>query len=208
MNRQQQPSIRRIVCAEARHGAARRLRVADFRADAIAGLHGGNCRTCRCRWRSRSRPVSSPGRGLYTAVMGGFLVSLLGGTRFQVGGRRRFHRAGGVDRRPSRLDRVILADHDGRRVSDCRGLSAARYLHQIHSLSGDGGFTAGIAADQFASQLKDLGITLRAGSRRIAFEAGVWRGVSPPTFSRSRGGRQHPIIVGLAEDCAGTGPAS
>ncbi|MCF7643672.1 sodium-independent anion transporter, partial [Acinetobacter johnsonii] len=28
----------------------------------------------------------SPGRGLYTAVVGGFLISLLGGSRFQIGG--------------------------------------------------------------------------------------------------------------------------
>src|SRR5689334_4891813 len=28
----------------------------------------------------------SPDRGLYTAIVGGFLVSLLGGSRFQIGG--------------------------------------------------------------------------------------------------------------------------
>ncbi len=28
----------------------------------------------------------SPERGLYTAIVGGFLVSLLGGSRFQIGG--------------------------------------------------------------------------------------------------------------------------
>src|SRR5215469_8639239 len=28
----------------------------------------------------------TPGRGLYTAVIGGFIVSLLGGSRFQIGG--------------------------------------------------------------------------------------------------------------------------
>ena len=27
-----------------------------------------------------------PERGLYTAIVGGFLVSLLGGSRFQIGG--------------------------------------------------------------------------------------------------------------------------
>src|SRR3954468_20643364 len=29
---------------------------------------------------------TSPERGLYTAIVGGFLVSLLGGSRFQIGG--------------------------------------------------------------------------------------------------------------------------
>src|SRR5271163_3979547 len=28
----------------------------------------------------------SPGRGLYTSIIGGFLVSALGGSRFQIGG--------------------------------------------------------------------------------------------------------------------------
>src|SRR6202161_4780215 len=28
----------------------------------------------------------TPGRGLFTAVVGGFIVSLLGGSRFQIGG--------------------------------------------------------------------------------------------------------------------------
>ena len=28
----------------------------------------------------------APERGLYTAIVGGFLVSLLGGSRFQIGG--------------------------------------------------------------------------------------------------------------------------
>ena len=28
----------------------------------------------------------TPDRGLYTAIVGGFLVSLLGGSRFQIGG--------------------------------------------------------------------------------------------------------------------------
>ncbi len=30
----------------------------------------------------------TPERGLYTAIFGGFMVSLLGGSRFQIGGRR------------------------------------------------------------------------------------------------------------------------
>src|SRR6478672_7229632 len=57
----------------------------DFRADAIAGL------TVAIVALPLSMAIAiasgvSPGRGLYTAVIGGFIVSLLGGSRFQVGG--------------------------------------------------------------------------------------------------------------------------
>jgi hypothetical protein len=38
-----------------------------------------------CRWPSRC-PRVSPERGLYNAIVGGFLVSALGGSRFQTGG--------------------------------------------------------------------------------------------------------------------------
>src|SRR4051795_2283550 len=39
----------------------------------------------------------TPDRGLYTAVVGGFLVSLLGGSRFQIGGAgRRLSLRGGA----------------------------------------------------------------------------------------------------------------
>src|ERR1700742_466206 len=60
-------------------------RVADFRADVIAGL------TVAIVALPLSMAIAiasgvEPGRGLYTAVIGGFLVSLLGGSRFQVGG--------------------------------------------------------------------------------------------------------------------------
>ena len=44
----------------------------------------------------------SPERGLYTSIVGGFLVSALGGSRFQIGGPgRRLYRAGRRDRRAS-----------------------------------------------------------------------------------------------------------
>jgi len=58
---------------------------ADFRADAISGL------TVAIVALPLSMAIAiasgvSPGRGLYTAVIGGFIVSLLGGSRFQIGG--------------------------------------------------------------------------------------------------------------------------
>src|SRR6266850_2252387 len=59
--------------------------VADFRADVISGL------TVAIVALPLSMAIAiasgvTPDRGLYTAVIGGFIVSLLGGSRFQIGG--------------------------------------------------------------------------------------------------------------------------
>src|SRR5690349_20724470 len=56
-----------------------------FRSDAIAGL------TVAIVALPLSMAIAiasgvTPDRGLYTAIVGGFLVSLLGGSRFQIGG--------------------------------------------------------------------------------------------------------------------------
>src|SRR5918992_4847604 len=57
----------------------------DFQADAVAGL------TVAIVALPLSMAIAigsgvGPERGLYTAIVGGFLVSLLGGSRFQIGG--------------------------------------------------------------------------------------------------------------------------
>ena len=57
----------------------------DFRADAIAGL------TVAIVALPLSMAIAigsglSPDKGLYTAIIGGFLISALGGSRFQIGG--------------------------------------------------------------------------------------------------------------------------
>src|SRR5580698_5019579 len=57
----------------------------DLRADAIAGL------TVAVVALPLSMAIAiasgvSPERGLYTAIAGGFIVSLIGGSRFQIGG--------------------------------------------------------------------------------------------------------------------------
>src|SRR5215216_3767473 len=59
--------------------------LANFRADAIAGL------TVAIVALPLSMAIAiasgaSPAQGLFTAIIGGFLVSALGGSRFQVGG--------------------------------------------------------------------------------------------------------------------------
>src|ERR1700684_4707001 len=60
-------------------------RLADFRADAISGL------TVAIVALPLSMAIAiasgvTPDRGLYTAVVGGFILSLLGGSRVPVGG--------------------------------------------------------------------------------------------------------------------------
>jgi hypothetical protein len=62
-------------------------RRADLKADIVAGL------TVAIVALPLSMAIAiasgvTPDRGLYTAIIGGFLVSALGGSRFQIGGRR------------------------------------------------------------------------------------------------------------------------
>ena len=57
----------------------------ELRADAVAGL------TVAIVALPLSMAIAiasgaTPAQGLYTAIIGGFLVSLLGGSRFQIGG--------------------------------------------------------------------------------------------------------------------------
>jgi sulfate permease, SulP family len=62
-----------------------RYRLDDFRADVVAGL------TVAIVALPLSMAIAiasgvSPERGLYTSIIGGFLVSAFGGSRFQIGG--------------------------------------------------------------------------------------------------------------------------
>jgi len=106
----------------------------------------------------------SPERGLYTAVIGGFLVSALGGSRFQVGGP-----AGafivlvaatvakfGVE---GLLLTVLLSGLMLTLIGLLRLGSLIRYIPHAVVV----GFTCGIAVTILASQLKDLGGLTLAG---------------------------------------------
>lgn len=100
----------------------------------------------------------SPERGLYTAIVGGFLVSALGGSRFQIGG-------------PAGAFIVLVAATVGRFGVEAlfltvllsglmlifAGLTRLGSLirHIPHAVTV--GFTAGIAVTILASQLKDFG---------------------------------------------------
>src|SRR4051795_6454084 len=137
--------------------------LADFRADALAGL------TVAIVALPLSMAIAiasgvSPGRGLYTAVIGGFLISLLGGSRFQIGGPAGAFIvlvAATVDRQG--LDGLLLATMmSGIMLVIAGYLRLGTYIKFI-PYPVTVGFTAGIAVIIFVSQLRDLfGITLTA----------------------------------------------
>jgi SulP family sulfate permease len=136
--------------------------LAAFRADALAGL------TVAIVALPLSMAIAiasgtTPERGLYTAIVGGFLISALGGSRFQVGG-------------PAGAFIVLVASAVARHGIDgvllatmMAGvfLMAAGYLRlgtfiKFIPYPVTVGFTAGIAVIIFASQIKELfGLTLQ-----------------------------------------------
>jgi SulP family sulfate permease len=136
----------------------------DFRADAVAGL------TVAIVALPLSMAIAiasgtTPDRGLYAAIFGGFLVSLLGGSRFQIGGPAGAFIvlvAASVVRHG--IDGVLLATMIAGAILMVAGLlrigTYIRYIPYPVTI----GFTAGIAVIIFASQIRDLlGLTL-AGS--------------------------------------------
>lgn len=136
--------------------------VAQFRADAVAGL------TVAIVALPLSMAIAiasgaTPAQGLYTAIIGGFLVSFFGGSRFQIGG-------------PAGAFIVLVASTVA--VHGMSGLILATFLSGmmliVSGYLGLGklirfvpfpvtvGFTAGIACIIFASQISDLlGLTLQ-----------------------------------------------
>lgn len=136
-------------------------RFQDFRADAIAGL------TVAIVALPLSLAIAiasgvEPERGLYTAIIGGFLVSALGGSRYQIGG-------------PAGAFIVLIASIVQRHGYD--GLVLATFIAGLIMMAVGFlrlgtyvkyipypvtvGFTAGIAVLIFASQIKELlGLTI------------------------------------------------
>ncbi|MEQ8179298.1 MAG: SulP family inorganic anion transporter [Amphiplicatus sp.] len=103
-----------------------------------------------------------PERGLYAAIVGGFLVSLLGGSRFQVGGPAGAFIilvAATVQRHG--LDGMLLATLlSGLMLAAAGFLRLGAYIRLI-PYPVTVGFTAGIAVIIFASQIRDLlGLTI------------------------------------------------
>ena len=157
---------------------------AKFRADALAGL------TVAIVALPLSMAIAiacgtTPDRGLYTAIVGGFIISLLGGSRFQIGGPAAAFIVliAGTSERHG-FDGLVLATIIAGAILIAFGLlRLGTYIKYIpHSVIV--GFTAGIAVIILASQLRDLlGLTL-AGREPAAFlpklEA-LWQ--AAPTFN-------------------------
>jgi SulP family sulfate permease len=128
----------------------------QFRADAIAGL------TVAVVALPLSMAIAigsglTPEKGLYTAIIGGFLISALGGSRFQIGGP-----AGAfivliaaiVERHG--YDGLVLATlMAGAMMLAVGFLQLGTYIKYI-PFPVTVGFTAGIAVIIFASQVKEL----------------------------------------------------
>lgn len=99
----------------------------------------------------------APERGLYTAIVGGFLISLLGGSRFQIGGPAgAFIVLVSTIADTKGLDGLLLATMMAGVILFLVGVSGlGRFIRYVpHAVTL--GFTAGIAVIIFASQIKDL----------------------------------------------------
>ncbi len=128
----------------------------DLRADAVAGL------TVAIVALPLSMAIAiasglSPEKGLITAIVGGFLVSLLGGSRFQIGGP-----AGAfivlvysIVERHGHEGLVLATLMAGAMMMAVGFLRLGAYVKYI-PLPVTVGFTAGIAVIIFASQVKEL----------------------------------------------------
>ncbi|WP_370155075.1 SulP family inorganic anion transporter [Ferrovibrio sp.] len=138
--------------------------LAALRADALAGL------TVAIVAIPLSMAIAiasgtTPDRGLYTAIVGGFLISALGGSRFQIGGPAgAFIVLVAATVSKHGIDGLLLATLMAGGILLLAGfLRLGTYIKFI-PYPVTVGFTAGIAVIIFASQIRDLlGLTL-AGS--------------------------------------------
>lgn len=136
-------------------------RATDLRADVVAGL------TVAIVALPLSMAIAiasgvGPERGLFTTIIGGFLVSLLGGSRYQIGGPAgAFIVLVAACATQIGIEGLLLATLlSGIFLSLLALMRAGSYVRFI-PYPVTVGFTAGIAVIIFASQLKDLlGLTL------------------------------------------------
>jgi MFS superfamily sulfate permease-like transporter len=128
----------------------------DLRADAISGL------TVAVVALPLSMAIAiasgaSPERGLYTAIVGGLIISLIGGSRFQIGGPAGAFIglvAGVVERHG--YDGLALATIVAGLILIAIGLLRAGTYIKYIPFPVTVGFTAGIAVIIAASQIRDL----------------------------------------------------
>jgi SulP family sulfate permease len=161
MRRIKQPSFAELYAPKLLTVLREGYGFADFRADLLAGL------TVAIVALPLSMAIAiasgvTPDRGLYTAVIGGFIVSLLGGSRFQIGGPAgAFIVLVALTAERHGVDGVILATAMAGVFLVAAGLLRLGTYIKFIPYPVTVGFTAGIAVIIFASQLKDLfGITL------------------------------------------------
>ena len=136
-------------------------RLSDLRADALAGL------TVAIVALPLSMAIAiasgvGPERGLFTAIVGGFLVSALGGSRYQIGGPAgAFIVLVAACVTATGLEGLILATIlSGVILIGAGALRLGTYIRYI-PYPVTVGFTAGIAVIIFASQLREMfGLTL------------------------------------------------
>ncbi|TAJ71680.1 MAG: SulP family inorganic anion transporter [Phenylobacterium sp.] len=173
----------------------------DLRSDAMAGL------TVAILALPLSMAIAvasgvSPDRGLYTAIIGGFLVSALGGSRYQIGGP-----AGafivlvsatvakfGID---GLILTVVLSGVMLTLVGALRLGSLIRHIPHAVTV----GFTAGIAVTIFASQIKDLaGLKLAGAEPGAVLPKLAALGQAAPTanlFALALGVAVAAVILGM-----------
>jgi SulP family sulfate permease len=137
--------------------------LAQWRADAVAGL------TVAIVALPLSMAIAiasgaSPAQGLVTAIVGGFLVSALGGSRFQIGGPAgAFIVLVSATAAQHGMDGLILAVLMSGFILAAVGLLRLGAYIKFVPYPVTVGFTAGIAVIIFASQIKELfGLTLAA----------------------------------------------
>jgi SulP family sulfate permease len=164
-------------------------RLANLRADALAGL------TVAIIALPLSMAIAiasgvTPDRGLFTAIVGGFLVSALGGSRFQIGGPAgafivlvaatvAAHGVEGLLLATMMSGVILLA------IGFLRLGTFIKYIPYPVTV----GFTSGIALIIFASQIKELlGLRLDAPEPgaligKLAALARAWPTVNPATVA-------------------------
>jgi sulfate permease, SulP family len=161
----------------------------DFRADLLAAL------TVAIVALPLSMAIAvasgvSPERGLYTAIVGGFIVSALGGSRFQIGGPAgAFIVLVAATTAKFGLSGLLLTVFLSGAMLTLVGLLRLGSLirHIPHAVTV--GFTAGIAATILASQLKDLGGLKLAGAEpgpffpKLAALLGAWPSFNPAALA-------------------------
>lgn len=135
--------------------------LAHLRTDAIAGL------TVAIVALPLSMAIAiasgaTPAQGLYTAIVGGFLVSLLGGSRFQIGGPAgAFIVLVAATVAQHGMEGLILATFLSGLMLTAVGFLRLGTFIKFIPFPVTVGFTAGIAVIIFASQVKELlGLTL------------------------------------------------